>query len=159
MKNNLKHLKAFENYGSEEVEKNKPMNKGEMVSLLTKDDSCEYSKDELMKMGDDELKDMCSNLNENFFTWFVDLVNNMDKGGKAKDFLEEMPGKITSLVRVGKKGDKRGLDGQPSQEEIQRVTKEADTDGYLGNISAKDGKLVYISSKDAKSKSSRTTSI
>jgi len=159
MEKKFKHLKTFESYGSEENYKENPMGKEEMVSMLDQDKSCDYTKEELMKMSNKELEEMCSGLNEGFFDWFVDLINNMDKGGKAKDFLEEMPGKINSLIRVGKKGDKRGLDGQPSEEEIKRATQEADKDGYLGKLSAKDGKLVYISSKDAKSRSKTTTSI
>ena len=125
--------------------------------MLDADDSCEFSKDELMKMEDDELTDMCSNLNEGFLNFFVNLVNNIEKGGRGKLWLEKLPNKIKSLLRLGKKGDKRGLSKEPTADEVARVTSEADKDGYLGRVSVKEGKLIYINSRDSKSISPNTT--
>lgn len=161
MENKFKHLKSFENYGHDyDQVDNKPMDKMDMVSMLDNDDSCEYSKDELMKMSNEELEDMCSNINEGFFDFFVNMINNMDKGGKAKDFLEDMPKKIKSYIRLGKKTNgKKGLMKEPTAEQLSKVTSEAEKDGYLGNLSAKDGKLVYIPAKDVKSRSKASSSI
>ena len=93
-------------------------------------------------------------LNEGLIDWFVKIVNNMDKGGRAKDFISEMPSKIKTLKRI--KGDK-GLKSEPTPEEMSAIIKMADKDGYLGKLSVKDGKLAYIKASDIKTSGWKST--
>jgi hypothetical protein len=128
----MKHLKTFENYSNKK-------DKSEMINFLVENNGFRRSSLE--------------SLNEGLLDWFVKVVNNMDKGGRAKDFISEMPQKIKTLKRA-----KGGLKEDPTTEEMALVMQQAEKDGYLGKLSAKDGKLVYMGG-DSPSRSKRTTSI